>query len=87
MMTSDDDSNDNASEPVTDPVTDPVTETETVSLADADANEDGVYSEEELSALTKAQLLSLAETLGVTGVSSSNTKAEIITAILAEQNG
>lgn len=65
----------------------PAEETETVSLADADVNEDGVYSEEELSALTKAQLLTLAETLGVTGVSSHSTKAQIITAILAEQNG
>lgn len=44
-----------------------------------------MYSEEELTALTKAQLLELAETLGVTGVSSSNTKAQIIAAILAAQ--
>ena len=61
------------------------TETETVSLEDADANDDGVYSEEELAALTKAQLLELAETLEVGGVSSSNTKAQIIAAILAAQ--
>ena len=60
-------------------------ETETVSLADADANDDGEYSEEELEALTKAQLLELAETLSVGGVSSSNTKAEIIAAILTAQ--
>lgn len=62
-------------------------ETETVSLADADANDDGEYSEEELEALTKAQLLELAETLSVGGVSSSNTKAEIIAAILTAQAG
>lgn len=62
-------------------------ETETVSLADADANDDGEYSEEELTALTKAQLLELAETLSVGGVSSSNTKAEIIAAILTAQAG
>ena len=62
-------------------------ETETVTLAEADANEDGTYSEEELKALTKAQLLELAETLNVTGVTSSNTKAQIIAAILAAQEG
>ena len=61
-------------------------ETETVALADADANEDGEYSEEELRALTKAQLLELADTLSVEGVTSSNTKAEIIAAILAAQS-
>ena len=60
-------------------------ETETVTLEEADANEDGEYSEEELTALTKAQLLSLCETLNVEGVSSSNTKAQIIAAILAAQ--
>lgn len=73
MMTSDDSNDDDASE------------IETVSLAEADANEDGEYSEEELSALTKAQLLELADSLSVTGVSSSNTKAQIIAAILAAQ--
>lgn len=62
-------------------------ETETVSLADADANDDGEYSEEELTALTKAQLLELAETLSVGGISSSNTKAEIVAAILTAQAG
>ena len=61
----------------------PDDEAETVSIAEADTNNDGEYSEEELSALTKAQLLQLAETLGVGGVSSSNTKAQIIAAILA----
>lgn len=62
-------------------------ETETVTLAEADANNDGEYSEDELTALTKAQLLTLAETLNVGGVTSSNTKAEIIAAILAAQEG
>lgn len=61
-------------------------ETETVALEDADANDDGEYSEEELRALTKAQLLELAESLNVEGVTSSNTKAEIIAAILAAQS-
>ena len=56
-----------------------------MTLEDADANEDGVYSEEELTALTKAQLLALCETLNVEGVSSSNTKAQIIAAILVAQ--
>ena len=51
-------------------------------MALADSDEDGSYSEEELTALTKAQLLSLARELGVEGVSSSNLKADIITAIL-----
>lgn len=48
----------------------------------ADSDEDGSYSEEELMALTKAQLLALASELAVEGVTSSNTKAEIVTAIL-----
>ena len=62
-------------------------ETETVALEEADANNDGEYSEEELTALTKAQLLTLAETLNVGSVTSSNTKAEIIAAILTAQEG
>lgn len=37
--------------------------------------------------MLKADLLTLAEQLGVTGVSGSNTKAEIIAAILDKQNG
>lgn len=57
-----------------------------MTLEEADANEDGEYSEEELTALTKAQLLSLCETLNVEGVSSSNTKVQIIAAILAAQD-
>ncbi len=63
----------------------PDAETETIELENADANEDGEYSEEELTALTKAQLLSLCETLSVGGVTSSNKKADIIAAILAAQ--
>lgn len=51
-------------------------------MALADDNEDGSYSEEELNALTKAQLLELAKELGVEGVSSSMLKADMITAIL-----
>lgn len=51
-------------------------------MALADSDEDGAYSEEELNALTKAQLLVVANELGVEGVSSKNTKAEIVTAIL-----
>lgn len=43
----------------------------------------GDYSEEELSDMTKAELLALADELGVTGVSSSNLKADIINAILS----
>ena len=48
----------------------------------ADSNEDGLYSESELTALTKAQLLALASELGVEGVSSSMLKADIVSAIL-----
>ena len=64
---------------------DSLEETETVTLEAADANNDGEYSEEELMVLTKAQLLTLASTLNVEGVSSANTKAQIIAAILAAQ--
>lgn len=51
-------------------------------MALADSNSDGNYSEAELNALTKAQLLSLASELGVEGVSMSNLKADIVSAIL-----
>lgn len=51
-------------------------------MALTDSNEDGSYSEEELNALTKAQLLTLASELGVEGVTSSMVKADIISAIL-----
>lgn len=51
-------------------------------MALADSNSDGNYSEAELTALTKAQLLSLAKELGVEGVSTANLKAEIVAAIL-----
>lgn len=51
-------------------------------MALADSDEDGSYSEEELTALTKAQLLTLASELGVEGVSSSMLKADIVSAIL-----
>ena len=43
---------------------------------------DKTYSEAELNALTKAQLLDLANELGVEGVSMSNLKADIVSAIL-----
>lgn len=56
-------------------------------MALADTNNDGAYSEEELTALTKAQLLALVNELNVEGVTSSNTKAQIIAAILAAQEG
>ena len=51
-------------------------------MALADSNEDGSYSESELNALNKAQLIALASDLGVEGVSSSMLKADIISAIL-----
>lgn len=37
--------------------------------------------------MTKAQLLEIADSLGIEGMTSSNTKAEIISAILEAQNG
>lgn len=51
-------------------------------MALADSNSDGNYSEAELNAMTKAQLLSLAKELGVEGVTTANLKAEIVAAIL-----
>lgn len=51
--------------------------------ADADGN--GKLSEEELNAMTKAQIAALAEELGYNGISTSMTKAEMITAFLAAQ--
>ena len=51
-------------------------------MALADSNNDGSYSEDELNALTKAQLLVLADELGVEGVSTANLKADIVSAIL-----
>ena len=51
-----------------------------MSLADSD--NDGTYSEDELNALTKAELLALANELGIEGLSMSNLKADIVSAIL-----
>lgn len=51
--------------------------------ADADGN--GILTEEELMALTKSQLLALGEELGVSGLKPSQTKVQIIAAILAAQ--
>lgn len=51
--------------------------------ADADGNR--ILTEEELTALTKSQLLALGKALGVSGLKPSQTKAQIIAAILAAQ--
>ena len=51
-------------------------------MALADSDNDETYSEGELNAMTKAELLVLAEELGVEGVSMSNLKADIVSAIL-----
>ena len=51
-------------------------------MALADSNNDNTYSEAELNALNKAQLLALASELGVEGVSNSMLKADIVSAIL-----
>lgn len=53
--------------------------------ADADGN--GKLSEAELNAMTKAQIAALAEELGYNGISTSMTKAEMIAAFLAVQEG
>lgn len=46
-----------------------------------------VYTESQLNAMTKAELLGLCSERGITGLSDSNLKADIIAAILAEQEG
>lgn len=51
--------------------------------ADADGN--GILTEEELMALAKSQLLAIGEELGVSGLKPSQTKAQIVAAILAAQ--
>lgn len=51
----------------------------------ADSNSDGRLSEEELNSLTKTQIAALAEELGYNGISTTSTKAEMITAFLAAQ--
>ena len=51
-------------------------------MALADSNSDNEYSEDELNALTKTQLLALADELGVEGVSISMLKADMVSAIL-----
>ena len=51
-------------------------------MALADSDNDETYSEDELNAMTKAQLLILADELGVEGLSMNNLKADIISAIM-----
>ena len=51
-------------------------------MALAESDNDGTYSEDELNAMTKAELLVLADELGVEGVSMSNLKADIVSAIM-----
>ena len=53
----------------------------------ADSDGDGTYSGDELNALTKAQISSLAAELGYDGIVTSMTKAEMITAFLDAQAG
>lgn len=48
----------------------------------ADSNNDDVLSESELNSLTKTNLLAYANELGIEGINSKSTKAEIISAIL-----
>lgn len=54
-----------------------------MTLADTDNN--GRYSDEELNALTKAQIAALAAGLGYEGITTSLTKAQMISAFLAAQ--
>lgn len=51
------------------------------------STDETVYTESQLNAMTKAELLSLCTERGITGVSDSNLKAEIIAAILENQEG
>lgn len=46
-----------------------------------------VYTEAELTAMRKADLLTLAGSLGVDGVGQATLKADIVSAILAAQEG
>lgn len=57
-----------------------------MTLESADSNNDGKYSEEELNALTKAQIAELAASLDYEGVTTNLTKAQMIAAFLAAQN-
>ena len=50
-----------------------------------DETAETVYTYDELSALTKAELLEIAEENGITGVSMNNLKEEIIQAILGAE--
>lgn len=51
----------------------------------ADTDSSGDYSQSELEALTKAQIAALAAELGYEGISTSDTKAEMIAAFLEAQ--
>lgn len=54
--------------------------------ADAESDADGsTAAAPDLSGMTKAQLLAMASELGIEGVSSRNTKAEIVAAIEAAE--
>lgn len=54
--------------------------------ADAESDADGsAAAAPDLSGMTKAQLLAMASELGIEGVSSRNTKAEIVAAIEAAE--
>lgn len=52
---------------------------------EADTDQDGRYSEDELTALTKAKIAALATELGYEGITTSLTKDEMIAAFLAAQ--
>lgn len=57
-----------------------------IALDEADADESGDYDEEELSALTRAQIVELAESLEYEGITSNMTKKQMIAAFLAAQS-
>jgi len=56
-------------------------------VAEADTDGNGLYSAEELNALTKAQIADLASGLGYEGISTNLTKAQMIEAFLTAQGG
>jgi len=66
-------------------VTTAAAEPENAGQPDTDAGSQNAESVPDLTGMTKAQLLAMAAELGIEGVSSRNTKAEIVAAIEAAE--
>lgn len=67
-------------------VTTAAAEPENAGKPDTDAGSQNAESVPDLTGMTKAQLLATASELGIEGVSSRNTKAEIVAAIEAAEH-